>query len=69
MLAYDAQRAAFKIETREWADGNPDLGDAIERARRAAEDLMDCVEEIKLTASEIESNNDDLYDRTLWEEQ
>jgi len=65
-LAYSVSRAQFKIETREWADGNPGLDIDIERVQEAAETLTDCVDDIKHGETMIEDKLGDLDDEGLW---
>lgn len=67
-LAYSVSRAQFKIETREWADGNPALDLDIERMQEAAEALMDHLEDIAHAVSQIEDKEDELGDAELWEQ-
>jgi hypothetical protein len=68
-LAFAVKRAAFKISTRQWEDGNPALDFDIERMHQAAEALTDCVDDIAHTASMIEDQQNDLDDSALWQEE
>jgi hypothetical protein len=65
-LAYCAGIAEFRIETRQWADGNPALNIDWEHVKEAADALIECVADIKRAEDNIECNQNLLDDPACW---
>lgn len=67
-LEYNTSRAAFRIETREWADGEPALDIDFEHMKDAAEALTDMIADIEHASSQIIDKQCTLDDAEAWEE-
>jgi hypothetical protein len=65
-LAYCVDIAKCRIETRQWADGNPALD--IEHMQKAADALTDCIADIALAEGNLECNQNLLDDPACWSE-
>ena len=69
LLAIDATRACFKIQTREWADGATGLDQRWEAMKNAETALTDCLKEIAYSGIQIADTQRTLDDAKLWEAQ
>ena len=67
LLAIDATRACFKIQTREWADGVTGLDQRWEAMKDAETALVDCLAEIAYSEMQIADTQRTLDDAKLWE--
>lgn len=64
-LAYEAERARYKVETRDWKDGDS-LATPIEHMQKALDAHTNCTQEITYLELSIADDQQELDDAQLW---